>query len=174
MKRRSGALTLATLAMLVAVAMLLSYVEHLLPSPIPIPGVKLGLANIATVFALYVLGRRYAVIVSLVRVALSALLFGNALGLLYAASGAALALLGMCLLRGCPFFSAVGVSVVGGVLHNIAQVIAAAFVMRTAELIAAYLPLLLVFGTLAGVLIGIASGLLVSRIGDKIGFAARR
>ena len=168
MKRRVNAVTVATLAMLVAVAMLLSYIEHLIPSPVPIPGVKIGLANIATVFALYVLGRRYAVAVTVLRVALSSLLFGNPVGLLYAISGAALALVGMCALKGVPIFSAVGVSVIGGVLHNTGQVIAAAFVLETAGLMITYLPLLLVFGTVAGVLVGVASGLLVRRIGNKL------
>ena len=166
--RRSGTRSLAVLSLLVAVAMLLSYIEHLLPTPIPIPGVKLGLANIATVFALYTLGRRYAIVVSVVRVSLAALLFGNVVGLLYAASGAAFALIGMCLLKGCPFFSPVGVSVAGGVLHNAGQIIAAAAVMQTSKLIAAYLPILIASGTLAGVLIGVAAGLLVQRIGDRI------
>ena len=168
MKNRTSTRTLATLSLLVAVAMLLSYVEHLLPSFVPIPGVKLGLANVATVFALYVLGRRYAVVVSLVRVVLSALLFGNAVGLIYALSGAVLALLGMCLLKGCPLFSEIGVSVLGGVLHNVGQIIAAAIVMRTAGLVAVYLPVLLLSGTVAGVVIGIISGLLVKRLKDKI------
>lgn len=159
---------LTALSLSVAVAMLLSYVEHLLPVFIPIPGVKLGLANVATVFALYTLGVPSAVAVSFVRVVLSSLLFGNALGLLYAFCGAALALVGMCLARRARVFSVVGVSVVGGVLHNVAQITAAAFVMRTAGLVALYLPVLLISGTAAGVVIGIASGLLVGRLKDKI------
>ena len=100
--------TLTVLSLCVAVAMLLSYVEHLLPVFIPIPGVKIGLANVATVFALYTLGAWYAAVVSGVRVILSALLFGNVLGLLYSTSGAALALVGMILLKKCRVFSAVG------------------------------------------------------------------
>ena len=154
--------------MLIAVAMLLSYVEHLLPSFVPIPGVKLGLANVATVFALYILGVRFAVSVSLVRIVLSALLFGNALGLIYALSGAALALFGMCLIRNLHLFSEVGVSVVGGVLHNVGQIIAAATVMKTASLVIVYLPVLLVSGTLAGIAIGVASGLVIKSLKDKI------
>lgn len=167
MKNRRSARTLATLSLLIAAAMLLSYVEHLLPSFVPIPGVKLGLANVATVFALYILGRRYAVAVTIVRVLLSALLFGNAAGLIYSVSGAALALLGMCLLRGLPLFSEIGVSVAGGVLHNVGQIIAAALVMKTAGLVAVYLPVLLVSGTVAGITIGVASGLLIKRLGNK-------
>ena len=160
--------TLTVLSLCVAVAMLLSYVEQLLPVFIPIPGVKIGLANVATVFALYTLGAWYAAVVSGVRVVLSALLFGNVLGLLYSASGAALALVGMILLKKCRVFSAVGVSVVGGVLHNVAQIIAASLVMETLSLVTFYLPVLLVSGTVAGVVIGVASGLLVARLKNKI------
>ena len=168
MRKRTSVRTLTVLSLTVAVAMLLSYVEHLLPTFVPIPGVKLGLANVATVFALYTLGRRYAVGVTVVRVVLSAFLFGNPLGLIYSLSGALLALLGMCLLRGVPLFSEVGVSVVGGVLHNVGQIVTAAVVMQTAELVLAYLPMLLVSGTASGVVIGIASGLIIKRLRNKI------
>lgn len=168
MKKRTSARKLTVLSLTVAVAMLLSYIEHLLPSFVPIPGIKLGLANIATVFALYTLGRGYAAYVTLVRVLLSALLFGNPLGAIYALSGAVLALLGMCLLSLVPLFSEIGVSTAGGVLHNIGQITAAAIVMRTAGLVVAYLPVMLIFGTIAGVCIGIASGLLIKRLKDKI------
>lgn len=168
MKNRSSARALATLSLLVAAAMLLSYVEHLLPGFVPIPGVKLGLANVATVFALYTLGRRYAVAVTLVRVLLSALLFGNAVGLIYSVSGAVLALLGMCVLKSLPLFSEIGVSVAGGVLHNAGQIVAAALVMKTAGLVAVYLPVLLVSGTVAGTAIGVASGLLLKQLKGKI------
>lgn len=160
--------TLTVLSLCVAVAMLLSYIEHLLPVFVPIAGVKIGLANIATVFALYTLGASYAVTVSCVRVVLSTLLFGNVLGLIYSASGAVFALAGMILLKRCRLFSAIGVSVVGGVLHNVAQIIAAALVMETFSLVTFYLPVLLVSGTAAGIVIGIASGLLVARLKNKI------
>ena len=168
MKRRASVKKLTTLSLTVAAAMLLSYIEHLLPSFVPIAGVKLGLANIATVFALYTLGRSCAIGVTLVRVLLSTLLFGNPIGAIYALSGAVAALLGMCLVSLLPIFSEIGVSTVGGVLHNVGQIIAAAVVMRTAELVTAYLPWLLISGTVAGVCIGIASGLLIKRLRDKI------
>ena len=159
--------TLTVLSLSVAVAMLLSYVEHLLPA-FSIPGVKIGLANIATLLALYTLGAWYAAAVSVVRVVLSSLLFGNVLGLLYAISGAVVSLVGMCLVKKIRIFSVVGVSVVGGVLHNVAQIIAASLVMETAALAAFYLPVLLLSGTLAGVAVGVASGLLIKRIAPKL------
>ena len=153
---------LATLSILISVAMILSYIESLVPPLVAVPGVKLGLSNIATVFALYTLGAPAAVTVSVLRVLLSALLFGNFVSLLYSISGAALALAFMLLLKRISVFSTVGVSVAGGVAHNAGQIIAACFVMENAA-IAVYLPPLVISGTLAGVAIGAASGVLVKK-----------
>lgn len=154
---------LATLSLLVSVAMILSYIESLVPVFVAVPGVKLGLSNIATVFALYTLGVPSAICVSLVRICLSALLFGNAVGLIYSLSGAILALSVMILLKKLRIFSSVGVSVAGGVAHNLGQVISAAIMMENAGIVSYFAPLL-VSGTLAGVLVGLASGMLVKRI----------
>ena len=153
---------LATLSILVSLAMILSYVESLIPPLVAVPGVKLGLSNIATVFALYTLGVPSAVAVSIVRVALSALLFGNFVSLLYSISGAVLALAFMVLLRRIKIFSSVGVSVAGGVAHNAGQIIAACLVMENAA-ISLYFPPLIISGTLAGVAIGAAAGILVKK-----------
>ena len=154
---------MVTLSALIAVAMILSYIESLVPAFVAVPGVKVGLSNIATVFALYALGWPYAICVSLVRVFLSALLFGNAVGLIYSLSGAALALVSMILLKKTDKFSSIGISVVGGVCHNVGQVAAACIVMETAA-IAYYIIPLLLSGTIAGVVIGVAAGNLVERI----------
>ena len=153
---------LTTLSILVSVAMILSYVESLVPPLVAVPGVKLGLSNIATVFALYTLGAPAAVTVSLLRVMLSSLLFGNFVSLIYSLSGAILALSFMVLLRRTAAFSSVGVSVVGGVAHNAGQIIAACIVMENAA-ISLYLPPLILSGTVAGVAIGIASGVLIKK-----------
>ena len=158
---------MTTLALLVAVAMILSYIESLIPPLSAVPGVKIGLSNIATVFALYALGAPSAVCVSLVRVCLSSLLFGNSLGFIYSLSGALLALLSMIILRRVSLFSTVGVSVAGGVFHNAGQVIAAAVVMRT-DAILYYLAPLAVSGTLAGIAVGIAGGVLCAKLRGKI------
>ena len=110
------------MAMCVALAMILSYLESLVPSP-GIPGVKLGLANLAVIFALYKLGWKEAAGISLLRVLLVSLLFGHAASLMYSAAGAVLSLLGMILLRRFPQLSCVFVSVSGGVLHNVGQIL---------------------------------------------------
>lgn len=154
---------LVTLSMLIATAMILSYVERLLPPLVTgIPGIRLGLANIATVFTLYALGWKYAIVVTLMRVSLSAILFGNFEAFIFSMLGGALALASMIIFKKLNLFSTVGVSVIGGVFHNIGQIIAAFFVMKT-DLTFYFIPLL-ISGTVAGVLIGLASGTLVERI----------
>ena len=155
--------TLVTISALIAVAMILSYIESLIPAFTTIPGIKMGLSNIATVFALYVLGWPYAILVSVIRVILSTMLFGKITGLIYGLSGAALALLAMILVKKTNRLSTVGVSVVGGVTHNIGQIIAVCIVMGTSA-IALNLVVLLITGTIAGVLIGVAAGILIERI----------
>ena len=154
---------LTTLSMLTAIALTIFMVEAQIPPLTPIPGIKMGLSNIATVFALYTLGWPYAICVSAVRVVLSALLFGNVVGLIYSLSGAALALLGMILLQRLNSFSSIGVSVAGGVLHNAGQIIAACIVMKTVGISVYFIPLV-ISGTISGVLIGVVSGMLVERI----------
>ncbi|MBQ7327324.1 MAG: Gx transporter family protein [Clostridia bacterium] len=162
-KKQLDTKRLVTLSALIAVAMILSYIESMIPAFVAVPGVKVGLSNIATVFALYALGWPYAIIVSVIRVLLSALLFGNAVSLIYSLSGAALALLSMILLKKLDKLSSVGISVVGGVCHNIGQVIAACLVMETAA-ISFYIIPLTISGTIAGIVIGLVAGNLVERV----------
>ena len=167
MKKKLSTKQMVTLSVLVAVAMILSYVESMIPAFVAVPGVKMGLSNIATVFALYSLGWPYAICVSVVRVLLSSLLFGNFVSLIYSLSGAFLALGLMILLKKLDKFSIVGVSVAGGVGHNIGQTIAACIVMENAA-ISLYIIPLLVSGTISGVLIGLVAGNLVERIKKHI------
>ncbi len=151
------------MSVLTAAAMILSYVESQIPTLIPIPGVKLGLANLAVIMALYLLNVKSAVVISLLRVLLVSMLFGNVMSLSYSLAGAALSLTGMALLRKLPAFSTVSVSIAGGVLHNIGQIIVAALLTDKAIFIA-YLPVLLVSGVAAGTLIGIIAGQVILRL----------
>ncbi len=153
---------IARFGLLVALALALSYAESLLPSP-GVPGVKLGLPNLVVVFALYRLGTADAWALSLVRAALASVLFGSGVSLAYSLAGAALSLLVMCLLKQSGKFSETGVSVAGGVAHNGGQIIVAALLLETTRL-AWYLPVLCLSGTVAGVLIGVVSALLVKRV----------
>lgn len=154
---------IAEYGLLIALAMVLSYVEYLIPFSSAVPGVKLGLANIVVIFALYRLGAGPAAVISFVRILLMTFLFGNAFALLYSASGAALSLLVMLLFKGTGKFSPVGVGAAGGASHNIGQILCAIAVLETKKL-AYYLPVLLVSGTLAGIAVGIAGGILIVRI----------
>ena len=153
---------LVLLAMLTAVAMILSYVESLLPS-IGIPGVKMGLANIAVIFALFRFGWKEAAALSLVRVVLVSLLFGSVGAMLYSLAGAVLSLAVMALLRRIDRFSTVGVSVAGGVAHNAGQILMAMLILQTKQLFG-YLPVLAASGIAGGVLTGLAAALLIRRI----------
>ena len=153
---------LVLLAMLTAVAMILSYVESLLPS-VGIPGVKMGLANIAFIFALFRFGWKEAAALSLVRVVLVSLLFGSVGAMLYSLAGAVLSLAVMALLRRIDRFSTVGISVAGGVAHNAGQILMAMLILQTKQLLV-YLPVLAVSGIAGGVLTGLAAALLIRRI----------
>lgn len=153
---------LVLLAMLTAVAMILSYVESLLPS-VGIPGVKMGLANIAVIFALFRFGWKEAAALSLVRVVLVSLLFGSVGAMLYSLAGAVLSLAVMALLRRIDRFSTVGISVAGGVAHNAGQILMAMLILQTKQLLG-YLPVLAVSGIAGGVLTGFAAALLIRRI----------
>lgn len=155
---------LAYLGLCTAVALILAYVEVLLP-PLytAVPGIKLGLPNIAILFVLYRYGMRYAAAVSFVRMAVVALLFGNPMTFVYSLAGAALSLLVMALLRRLDFLSVVGVSVAGGVFHNVGQILMAMLLLGTAEL-GYYLIVLAITGTISGVFVGLCGALAVKRI----------
>ena len=151
-----------------ALAMILAYVEVLLPPIFPaVPGIKMGLPNIIIVFLLYRLGPIPAIAVSLLRVALVSMLFSNAMALLYSLSGAILSLLVMIILRKLNFLSTVGVSVAGGVAHNVGQILMAMLLLETSELFY-YLVVLTVTGTIAGVLIGLCGSLIIKRIPERL------
>ena len=148
---------------LLVLALILSYVEALLPLSFAIPGIKLGLPNIAVLFVLYRLGWKSACTVSLLRVVLSTLLFGNVMALFYSLAGALLSLTVMGLLKKSGKFSPTGVSVAGGVAHNAGQILVAMALLETAE-IGYYLPVLCVSGTVAGILVGLTAALLLRRV----------
>ena len=149
--------------MLTAIALTIFMVEAQIPPLTPVPGIKMGLANIVVVFTLYKLGWKEAVLVSLCRVFLVSLLFGNAVSLLYSIAGAVVSFLGMVLLKNCKVFSYIAVCVAGGVLHNMGQIGMACILMSTTVL-KYYIPFLVLSGTLAGIVIGILAAIMVKRV----------
>lgn len=154
---------IAVLALAIALAMILSFVESQIPAFVAIPGVKIGLANIAVVFVLYKLGWKEAVLISLVRVVMVSILFGTLVSLFYSVAGAVLSLTGMVLLKKTGLFSTVAVSVTGGVLHNVGQILMACLLLET-NVIVYYLPFLILSGVIAGVVIGVVSAIMVNRV----------
>lgn len=161
---RSTSRKLAYLGLCTAVALILAYVEVLLPPLFTaVPGIKLGLPNIAIIFVLYRYGVRHAAAVSFIRIAVVAMLFGNPMTFVYSLAGAALSLLVMALLRRMDFLSMVGVSVAGGVFHSVGQILMAMLLLGTAEL-GYYLIVLAITGTVSGVFVGLCGALAVRRI----------
>lgn len=154
----------AFLGLFTAFAMILSFVESQIPTFVAIPGIKLGLPNIAIIIILYHFGWKEASIISLLRVILTSLLFGTVLSMLYSIAGAVLSLVAMILLK--KVLSTVTISVIGGVCHNIGQILVAILVTETQQLLY-YLPVLIISGVIAGIVVGIIAALSVKKI-EKI------
>ena len=157
---------LTTLGLSVALALILSYVESLLPPLVAVPGVKVGLPNVVILFLLYRYGWKEAGAVSLVRLLLSAALFSGFAAFFYGVCGAILSLVGSALLKRTNRFSPLGVSVAGGVLHNLGQIVFAVLVLDSGYIFA-YLPVLLLSGTVAGALVGLLAAILLRRADIK-------
>jgi heptaprenyl diphosphate synthase len=151
----------AFLGLFTAFAMILSFVESQIPTFVAIPGIKLGLPNIAIIVILYRFGWKEASVISLLRVLLTSLLFGTVLSMLYSIAGAVLSLVVMILLK--KLLSTVTISVLGGVFHNVGQILVAIMVTETQQLIY-YLPVLIVSGVISGIAVGMVSAISVKKI----------
>lgn len=161
---RYSAKKLAFLGLSTAIAMVLAYVEVLLPPLFTaVPGIKLGLPNIAIIFVLYRFGLKQAAAVSFVRIVAVSLLFGNPMTFAYSVAGGALSLATMALLRWLDLLSTVGVSVAGGVLHNVGQILTAMLLLGTAEL-GYYLIVLAITGTVSGIFVGLCGNFAIKRV----------
>ena len=154
---------LTLLSVLTATALILSYAESVLPPLFPsVPGIKVGLPNIVIIFVLYRMGVRSAVSVSLVRICIAALLFGSPLSFVYSLAGAFLSLTVMALLKKLNILSTVGVSVAGGILHNMGQILAAMLLLQTVQ-IGYYFIILAITGTVSGLFIGLCGAFMIAR-----------
>ena len=157
----------AFLGMCVSIALVLAYVEVLLPPVFAaVPGIKMGLPHIILIFLLYRRGVPAAAVVSLLRMVLVTLLFGNTMAFFYSLAGGALSMAVMALLKRLNFLSVTGVSVAGAIAHNVGQIGMAMLLLGTAEL-GYYLVVLAITGTIAGILIGLAGALLIRRVPQK-------
>lgn len=162
-KKENPARRIAEVGLLLALAVLFGYVEALIPVPMPVPGMKLGLANIVIVTILYRRGFKEAIAISALRVLIIGFLFGNLFSITYGLAGTALSLLGMSLIRKCGRFSVLSVSAFGGLLHNCGQVLVAAAVVIGFPW-QWYLPLLCLAGLCAGTVTGFLNCLVLPRV----------
>lgn len=154
------------LALLTSAALVLSYIEHLLPLPIPIPGIKLGLSNTVLLYALYLMGKKQAVLLMLLKVLISAFAFSGAQSLPYSLAGGILSIICMCLIMRINEVSIIGVSCAGAAAHNIGQcIIAAMFISYKPVLL--YLPFLLIAALLTGALTGIIAKHILSNLSRR-------
>ena len=158
--RRGSAQRIAHIALMTSLALIFSYVEAIIPYNPGIPGIKLGIANVVTVIALYKFGWKDAASVSILRIVLAGFLFNGMFGMLYALAGALVSFIGMLLLKKTNLFSIAGVSMAGGVLHNLGQLIVAAALIEDLRMFF-YFPVLLFSGIASGIAIGVAATLIL-------------
>lgn len=154
---------IAIYGLLVALAFILSYIEALFPIPVPIPGIKLGLANLVIIAALYSIGAKEAFVLSLIRIVLTGFTFGSPSTMMFSLAGGMLSWLMMTLWKKSRLFSIIGVSIIGGISHNMGQIIVAAIVVENMNLIY-YLPFLLISGVITGILTGLLGAMIVKRL----------
>ena len=154
---------LAFASMFAALALIFSYVEVLVPVPVPIPGVKLGLANLVILIALYRLSFRYAFTINCVRIVIAGLLFSGVFGMLYSFAGGILSLTVMYLLQRMKVFSMTGISMAGGVMHNLGQLLTACLIMSSSGLMS-YFAVLFFSGMISGILIGMLAYIIEKRL----------
>lgn len=155
--------------LLIALAFILSYVESMIPIPVPIPGIKIGLANLVVITALYLMGPQQALVLSMLRILLVAFTFGNLSTMLFSFAGGILSWTLMVLGRKVKGLSITGVSILGGVGHNIGQILVAIVVVNSLSLIY-YLPFLILSGLIAGTVIGMVGAIITTNLKKHIRF----
>ena len=161
--KRSKSQVVSQVALMASLALIFSYVEAIIPYNPGIPGIKLGIANIVTVIALYKFGWKDAAAVSVIRIVVAGLLFNGLFGMLYSLACALVSFVGMVLLKRTRLFSTIGVSMAGGVLHNLGQLLVAAALIEDLRIFF-YFPVLLFSGLASGIAIGIAATLILNRL----------
>ena len=154
---------LAVSSILAAMAMILSYIEALFPLPVPVPGIKLGLANLVILIAIYRLGFRYAFVINCVRILTAGLLFTGLFGAAYSMAGGVLSIIIMYGLYRSGRFGCVGISMAGGVAHKFGQIVTACLIMSNIRLMS-YFSVLLFAGMASGILIGIAAWFVLGKL----------
>lgn len=154
---------IAYLSLMITLSLIFSYIETLIPLNFGIAGVKIGLANIISVIALYLFGFGYSLFIVIIRVILSGFLFGNLFSIIYSLTGGILSISIMYFLKKTDKFSITGVSIGGGVFHNAGQLLIAVLVINELKLYF-YFPVLIIAGVIMGTVIGIISSIIISRV----------
>lgn len=157
----------AYMGLFLALALICSYIESFFS--LGIPGIKLGLTNIVVIWLLYLIGTREAIFISILRIILAGFMFGNAFSIIYSLAGGILSFLTMYLVKKTNKFKCITVSIVGGIFHNIGQILIATQIVKNYNILF-YIPVLLVSGTITGLVIGILSQELIIRIGNRFKF----
>lgn len=157
------------MGLFLALALICSYVESLIPFYFGVPGVKLGLTNIVVVMALYCIGAKEAFLISVLRILLAGFLFGNMFSILYSLAGGLLSFGIMLLLKKTGKFRIISVSVAGGVSHNMGQLVVAALVVENYHIFY-YGTVLIIAGIITGFIIGIISQEVILRLDGRVDF----
>jgi heptaprenyl diphosphate synthase len=158
--------SIATIGLLAALTVVLGWLETMAPLPVAIPGIKLGLANICVLFALRLLGVRQAALLMLIKIAVTAALFGSLFSLAYSAAGSLLAFLGMWLMLRSKRFNCVAASVAGAVLHNLGQ-LAIAFALTATPLVALNIPVLTIAACITGTITGTVATAVIAAMSQQ-------
>ncbi len=162
-KKTTNVKELSMCALFTALALIFSYIESLIPIPFPVPGFRLGFANIAIIAILYMYGTKNAFIVNIIRIILSAVLFGNINSFFFSLAGGIASLTVMSLLKNKTSLSVVTISAIGGITHNILQVLIAIWVLGSLS-IAYLIPLFIILGIVTGIICGVVSGIFLKHI----------
>lgn len=150
-----------------ALALIFSYIEVLIPFSVGVPGIKLGIANLVIIVSLYYLGAGYAFIVNVVRILIAGVLFNGLFGAVYSLAGALVSFAVMVLLKRTKIFSVTGVSMAGGVAHNLGQILVAAFLVSNIKVFA-YFPVLIISGVISGAVIGVLAYLILRKLPQNL------
>ena len=162
--RNGSASRVALSGLLTSLMLVFGLIERQFPLPIPVPGIKLGLANSVLLYSLYMLGIRQSIVLMLIKALLSWLIYMNLSAMLYSLAGGILSLLAMILIMRVKGVSIIGVSAIGAVFFNVGQILMAVAILHTPQLIVTYLPILMISGVLTGVLTGIIARMVMNHL----------
>ena len=162
--RNGSASRVALSGLLTSLMLVFGLIERQFPLPVPVPGIKLGLANSVLLYSLYMLGIRQSILLMLLKALLSWLIYMNMSAMLYSLAGGVLSLLAMILIMRVKGVSIIGVSAIGAVFFNVGQILMAVAILHTPQLIVTYLPILMLSGVLTGVLTGIIARMVMKHL----------